>query len=54
MDKKGCAVNAQYFTQVVEEEKDLLYRLAYNIMQNTTDSELLRKLYVRPGKAGKN
>ena len=30
MDKKGCAVNAQYFTQVVEEEKDLLYRLAYN------------------------
>lgn len=39
MDKKGCAVNAQYFTQVVEEEKDLLYRLAYNIMQNTTDSE---------------
>lgn len=39
MDKKGCAVNAQYFTQVVEEEKDLLYRLAYNIMQNTADSE---------------
>lgn len=32
-------ISEQYFVKIVEEEKDLMLRLAYNILQNTTDSE---------------
>lgn len=32
-------ISEQYFVKIVEEEKDLMFRLAYNILQNTTDSE---------------
>ena len=37
MDK--TKINEEYFVKIVEEEKDLMFRLAYNIMQNTVDSE---------------
>ena len=36
---KKTGINEQYFVKTVEEEKDLMFRLAYNIMQNTADSE---------------
>ncbi len=32
-------VSEQYFVNIVQEEKDLMFRLAYNIMQNTVDAE---------------
>lgn len=37
MDK--TKITEEYFVKIVEEEKDLMFRLAYNIMQNTADSE---------------
>lgn len=36
---KKIEINEPYFVKIVEEEKDLMFRLAYNIMQNTADSE---------------
>ena len=36
---KKIELTEQYFVRIVEEEKDLMFRLAYNIMQNTADSE---------------
>lgn len=36
---KKTGISEQYFVKTVEEEKDLMFRLAYNIMQNTADSE---------------
>ncbi|RKI39240.1 RNA polymerase sigma factor [bacterium D16-51] len=36
---KKSEINEQYFVKIVEEEKDLMFRLAYNIMQNIADSE---------------
>lgn len=39
MKKAENEISEQYFVKIVEEEKDLMFRLAYNIMQNTADSE---------------
>lgn len=39
MRKLENEISEQYFVKIVEEEKDLMFRLAYNIMQNTADSE---------------
>ena len=36
---KKSEIDEQYFVKTVEEEKDLMFRLAYNIMRNTADSE---------------
>lgn len=36
---KKIEITEQYFVKTVEEQKELMFRLAYNIMQNATDSE---------------
>ncbi len=39
MKKVKNEISEEYFVEVVQQEKDLMFRLAYNIVQNVTDAE---------------